>query len=70
MKYTGKYKTMNSEILGHMVDILEYKSENNIPYLDCTRCGKAIKRRMFVVQNAETAVEEMYLGSECIKHFM
>ena len=73
MEYTGRYRTLFSEQLGHEVNILEYRSDHNpgrnYCYEFCTRCGKPIKRIMFVVQDAETDVEEMYLGSDCIKHF-
>lgn len=73
MDYTGRYKTVNSELLGHTVYILEYRSKydpkSKFYHTECSRCGKPIKRIMFVVQNAETDVEELYLGSDCIKHF-
>ena len=69
MEYTGNYRTMYSELCGEDVSILEYRSRDNIPYCECTRCGKDIKRRMFVVQSKETDVELMYLGADCIKQF-
>ena len=55
---------------GEKVAILKYedKSNSKVPYCDCDRCGKPIKRIMYVVQNAETDCEMFYLGSECIKH--
>ena len=74
MDYTGRYRTVDSELLGHKVNILEYRA-NNGEHLsrcfweNCTRCGKPIRNVMFVVQDAETDVEEMYLGSDCIKKF-
>lgn len=69
MTYTGNYKSMSSQICGEDVDILEYRSTDRFPYCDCTRCGKPITRRMWVVQSKETGIELMYLGSECIKRF-
>ena len=67
MKYTGRYITKYSKLLKQDVDILEYRSKDGIPYCDCDRCGKPIKRLMYVVQDPETGLEIMYLGSECIK---
>lgn len=69
MEYTGNYKETYSNILGEEVYIMEYKSDHNIPYCECTRCGKLIRRKMYVIQSKETDVELMYLGSECIRHF-
>lgn len=69
MEYTGNFKTMFSETCGENVAILEYKSKDNVPYCDCTRCGKPIKRIMYVVQSNGTGVELMYLGSDCVKKF-
>ena len=60
---------MYSQILGKYVNVLEYKSKDNFPYCDCSRCGKGIMKKMYVVQDCETDVEDLYLGSECIKHF-
>lgn len=67
MEYTGEYKTVNSKKYG-TVNILKYKSESKMPYCECTRCGKDIKRIMYVVQDSND-YEVEYLGSECIKHF-
>lgn len=72
MTYMGVYRRMYSEICGEDVVIMKYQMEGNlhkIPYCECTRCGKGIKRTMYVVQSAKTDVELMYLGPECIKHF-
>lgn len=74
MDYTGRYRTIDSEQLGHSVNILEYKANNGEQlsrcyWTECSRCGKPIKRVMFVVQDAETDVEELYFGSDCIKYF-
>lgn len=69
MEYTGKYKKVHSDLLGEDVYILEYRSKERFPYCDCSRCGKPIIKKMYVIQNCETDVEMMYLGSECIKHF-
>ena len=67
MEYTGRFRTMYSEDCGEDVAILEYRGSDKVPYCDCTRCGKPITRIMYVVQSRETGVEEMYLGSDCIK---
>lgn len=74
MDYTGRYRTVDSEILGHKVNILEYRAErgerlSSCFWEACSRCGKPIRRVLFVVQDAETDVEEMYLGADCIKRF-
>lgn len=69
MEYTGKYKKMYSTLLNKDVYVLEYRSSEKIPWCECTRCGKPIIKKMYVIQDAETDVEDMYLGSECIKHF-
>ena len=68
MRYTGKYRTMDSAKYGR-VNILEYRSDSSIPYEECSRCGQLIRRKMFVVQDMND-VEIEYLGSECIKHFI
>lgn len=68
MKYTGNYKTQYSTECGENVDVLEYISKNNFPYCECSRCGKPIVRKMYVVQSESTGIELMYLGSECVKH--
>ncbi len=69
MEYTGKFKSFYSEDLKKAVSVLEYKQEKGIPYMECSRCGQLIKRKMYVVQDDETDIEMLYLGSECIKHF-
>lgn len=74
MDYTGNYKTIDSEVLGHKVNILEYRAasgERLSPcfWEVCSRCGKPIRRVMYVVQDAETDVEELYFGADCIKRF-
>lgn len=69
MEYTGNCRRIHSAALGEDVDILEYKGKHSVTYCYCSRCGKPILREMYVVQSAETAVEYMYLGSDCIKHF-
>ena len=58
---------------GEKVAILKYEDtikskKSKVAYCNCDRCGKPIKRVMYVVQNAETDYEMFYLGSECIKH--
>lgn len=69
MKYTGKYTESYSRVFDCPISILEYRSDDNIPYCACSRCGKPIKRTMYVVQDSNTDLEIAYLGSECIKHF-
>ena len=68
MEFAGKYKSFFSDALGEDVHVLIYKSEDSFPYCDCDRCGKPIRRKMYVVQSANTDIELMYLGSECIRH--
>lgn len=69
MEYVRIVKSMYSDICGENVSILEYKSNDNFPYCECTRCGKDIKRKMYVVQSDKTDIELMYLGSDCYKRF-
>lgn len=74
MDYTGNYRTLDSKLLGHTVNVLEYRAENGKQlsrcfWENCSRCGKPIKRVMFVVQEADTDIEEMYLGADCVKKF-
>ena len=69
MKYTGRFRKMYSDVCGEDVSVLEYESDDKFPYCTCTRCGKPIKKKMFVVQSDESGIELMYLGTECIKHF-
>ena len=69
MEFKGLYKKMHSDIAGGDVTILKYESKEKCPYLYCSRCGKPIKKTMYVVQDDKTDVEMFYLGSECIKHF-
>ena len=59
----------DSVVAGEKVAILRYKSEDSVPYCQCSRCGKPIKRIMYVVQSCATDCETFYLGAECIKHF-
>lgn len=61
-------KKVFSDRYGKLVAVLVYKSKSNIPYMDCSRCGKGIKRTMYVVQDIETGVEMEYLGCVCAKH--
>lgn len=67
MEYTGKFRTVNSKKYGP-VYIMEYKSESKMPYCECSRCGKDIKKIMYVVQDSRD-IEVEYLGSDCIKYF-
>lgn len=61
-KYLGK-----DRLNGQDVSLLLYESKDKVPYCDCSRCGKPIKRKMIVVQDAETAVEMFYLGTDCYR---
>lgn len=48
--------------------VLEYQDkENDADYIECSCCGKPIKKRMIVLQDIETDVEEYYLGFTCAK---
>ncbi len=68
MEYTGKYWRAFSKKYNKEVDILEYASKDKFPYCECSRCGKNIISKMYVVQDIEDQTEMEYLGSECIKH--
>lgn len=70
MKYVKYHGSHYSEILGTDISILEYKIDSKVSYCDCSKCGKPLKSKMFVIQDKETDVEMMYLGSDCIKHFL
>lgn len=70
MMYVGYHGSKYSEILDADISILEYKIDSKIPYCDCSRCGKPLKSKMFVIQDRSTDVEMMCLGADCIKHFM
>ena len=67
MEFTGKITKVMSKVHGKTVTVLEYKSKSKIPYMECSRCGKPIKNKMYVVQDPETCVELEYLGSVCAK---
>ena len=71
MKYVGVVKELHSKTFNEDVSILKYvdDSEGKIPYCNCDRCGKSIKRILYVVQSAETDVEMLYLGADCVKYF-
>lgn len=60
-----KQKEQWSETFGENVTIT--KETYNVPYLECSRCGKPL-RTVYVVQGCETGIEHMYLGKECINH--
>lgn len=70
MEYTGKHTEMFSQVAGEDVHILEYKSNENFPYCACSKCGKPIRKKMYVIQSKETGIELYYLGRECIKAFI
>ena len=67
MEYTKFMGYKWCDIVGEEVGILKYESKDNAPYCECSRCGKPIKRVMYVVQSKETDLEHFYLGAECIK---
>ena len=67
MKYTGKHRTAYSAKYG-CISILEYHSTHSVPYCECSRCGKPIRRTMFVVQDSK-GIEVEFLGSECVKMY-
>ena len=68
-KYHGiKYSNSHNKDFS----VLEYqeKTPSKVPYMFCDCCNKPIKRRMIVLQNIETDVEEYYLGYTCAKNFV
>lgn len=67
MEYTGRYITRFLKGTTKKVNILEYNSKDNFPYCNCDRCGKPIIKKMFVVQDYDTDLEMMYLGSDCVE---
>ena len=69
MEYTDYLGSRYSKDAGEEVNVLLYTSKSRTPYMPCTRCGKPICRRMYVIQSKTTDVELMYLGSDCYKHF-
>lgn len=66
MEFTEFVGSKYSETAGEFVSVLKYESKHKVPYCNCTRCGKPIKKTMYVVQSADTGVELMYLGADCI----
>lgn len=66
MEYTGKYYSKNTTDYG-LVNILEYRSDSKYPYCECSKCGKDIKRLMYVVQSPENDTEIAYLGADCVQ---
>lgn len=71
MEYTGNYFVgISPNRDKHIVNVLEYKSDSKMPYCKCSYCGKSIVKTMYVVQNADTDVEEMYLGNDCAKRLI
>lgn len=67
IEYKGVVNKFHSLTLDEDVSILKYTRNDNLYFCECSRCGKLIKRVMYVVQNDDTDVEMLYLGSECIK---
>lgn len=72
MEYVKYYGIKYSNKLNKNVSILEYqdKTPSKIPYMYCNCCNKPIKRKMIVLQDPETNVEEYYLGFDCAKKFV
>ncbi len=68
LEFKGKTAEGFSKMFGENISILKYSIKSTIPYCDCDRCGKPIKRTMYVAQSKETDVELGYFGSECIKY--
>ena len=68
MEKTGKTKRIFSKMFDENVIIFEEKSNSSCAYMDCDRCGKPIKRTMYVAQSVETGIELGYFGSECLKY--
>ena len=68
MKFTGKCKQLRSSIFDEDVVVLEYVSKSSVPYCTCSRCGKPLKKRMFVVQSVNSDIELTYFGAECIDY--
>ena len=67
IEYKGVVNKFHSLTLDEDVSILKYTRNDTLYFCECSRCGKLIKRVMYVVQNDDTDVEMLYLGSECIK---
>lgn len=72
MEFIGYYGIKHSNIYGKDFAVFEYREEtpSKVPYTYCSCCNKPIKRRMFVLQNPETDVEEYYLGFDCAKKIL
>ena len=72
MEYVKYHGIKHSDRLNKDIGVLEYqdKTPSKIPYMFCDCCNKPIKRRMIVLQNIETDVEEFYLGFDCAKKFV
>lgn len=72
MEYVKYHGIKHSDKLNKDIGVLEYqdKTPSKIPYMFCDCCNKPIKRRMIVLQNIETDVEEFYLGFDCAKKFV
>ena len=72
MEYFKYHGIKHSNSHNKDFSVLEYREmfPNKIPYMYCDCCNKPIKRRMIVLQNPETDVEEYYLGYTCAKNFV
>lgn len=72
MEYVKYHGIKYSNKLSKNVSVLEYqdKTPSKIPYMYCDCCNKPIKRKMIVLQDPETNVEEYYLGFDCVKKFV
>lgn len=67
MKFTGNGKRVFSTRHKQFVTVLEYRSDSNVPYMECSRCGKDIKRVMYVVQDPETGISMERLCAACAR---
>ena len=72
MEFVKYYGIKHSNVYNEDFAVLEYREEvpNETPYMYCSCCNKPIKRRMIVLQNPETDVEEYYLGFDCAKKIL
>ena len=69
MEYTKYYGHKFCEKFGKEVAVLEYSIDysSKVPYCDCDRCNKPIKRKMIVLQDVDTDAELVCLGMDCAK---
>ena len=67
MEYTKYLGEKFSYRFGRNVTILQYESKDPYPYCDCDYCGKPLAKKMFVLQDPETDIVLMTVGSDCLK---